>query len=293
MLKKEIKTKSCCETRQLYAEDVLTAQERRQHTRQEKFVRKQKRSHLLILLARVLLLVVFVFAWEYASRNEWIDSFIFSSPTEITDCFLRMLKDHTILHHIAVTLGETMLSFILSIVIGVLAAVLLWACRWLAQVLEPFLVVLNSLPKSALAPLLIVWLGANTRTIIVVGVSLAVFGTILNLYTGFLEADREQIKLIYTLGGGRRAAMTKVIIPGTLPMLVSVMKVNIGLSLVGVVIGEFLAANEGLGYLIIYGSQVFQLNLVMMSIFILCVIAFVLYQAVAQLEKKIAKNNEK
>lgn len=293
MREKEIGTRSRREMRQLYTQDVLTAQERRQYTRQEKFVRKQKRSCLLILIARVLLLVAFVLAWEYASRNEWIDSFIFSSPTEIADCFWRMMKDHTILHHIAVTLGETMLSFVLSIAIGVLAAVCLWACRWLAQVLEPFLVVLNSLPKSALAPLLIVWLGANTRTIIVVGVSLAVFGTILNLYTGFLEVDREQIKLIYTLGGGRRAAMTKVIIPGTLPMLVSVMKVNIGLSLVGVVIGEFLAANEGLGYLIIYGSQVFQLNLVMMSIFILCVIAFVLYQAVSVLEKKIAKNNEK
>lgn len=283
------KRKYGMEPERLYAWEPVTAQS----SRQELFVRRQKREQLLILLARALLLILFVLAWEYAGRKELIDSFIFSSPSEIVECFLRMLKDHTILHHIAVTLKETILSFLLSIGIGVLAAVCLWACRRLAQILEPFLVVLNSLPKSALAPLLIVWLGANTRTIIVVGVSLAVFGTILNLYTGFLDADKEQVKLIYTLGGGRMAAMTKVIIPGTLPMLVSVMKVNIGLSLVGVVIGEFLAANEGLGYLIIYGSQVFQLNLVMMSIFILCVIAFALYQGVALLEKKLQKNWQK
>ncbi len=257
------------------------------NTAQQLYVRKQKTQKCLVILFRVLSLVLFVCLWEWASRNEVIDSFIFSSPSEIADCFLRMAKDHSIFQHVGVTLGETLLSFGLSIVIGLLAAVLLWSAKGIARVLEPYLVVLNSLPKSALAPLLIVWLGANTRTIIVVGVSLAVFGTILNLYTGFLEVDKEQVKLIYTLGGGKRHALSKVIIPSTVPLLVSVMKVNIGLSLVGVVIGEFLAADAGLGYLIIYGSQVFQLNLVMTGIIILCVIALVLYQGIAFLEKRI------
>lgn len=258
-------------------------------TAQQLYVRKQKREKYLIVFVRIAILLVFIGIWEFASRTDIIDSFIFSSPTEIVQCFVNMAKDQSIFRHIWVTLSETLISFGLSILIGLLVAMVLWSVKGIAGVVEPYLVVLNSLPKSALAPLLIVWLGANTRTIIVVGVSLAVFATILNLYTGFLEVDQEQIKLIYTLGGNRRQVLTKVIIPSTIPMLVSIMKVNIGLSLVGVVIGEFLAANEGLGYLIIYGSQVFQLNLVMMSIIVLCIIAFVLYQGIALLEKRITK----
>lgn len=253
---------------------------------QQQYVQKQKKEYRCILAVRVVLLLVFLGIWEFTSRRGIIDSFIFSSPTEILNCFLRMAEDQSIFRHIWVTLSETLVSFALSVILGLFVAMILWSMKGVAGVMEPFLVVLNSLPKSALAPLLIVWLGANTRTIIVVGVSLAVFATVLNLYTGFREVDQEQIKLIYTLGGNSRQVLTKVIVPSTIPLLVSIMKVNIGLSLVGVVIGEFLAADEGLGYLIIYGSQVFQLNLVMMSILVLCVIAFGLYQGIAFLEKR-------
>ena len=151
--------------------------------------------------------------------------------------------------------------------------------------MEPYLVVLNSLPKSALAPLLIVWLGANTKTIIVAGISVAIFGTIISMYAGFVEVNPEKIKLIYTLGGRKRHALFKVVLPSNIPNLISNMKVNIGLSLVGVIIGEFLAARRGLGYLIIYGSQVFKLDWVMMSIVILCIIAMVLYKLINLLEK--------
>lgn len=256
---------------------------------QQQYVQKQKKEHRCILAVRVVLLLIFLGIWEFTSRRGIIDSFIFSSPTEIANCFLRMAEDQSIFRHIWVTLSETLISFALSVVLGLFVAMILWSMKGVAGVMEPFLVVLNSLPKSALAPLLIVWLGANTRTIIVVGVSLAVFATILNLYTGFQEVDKEQIKLIYTLGGNSRQVLTKGIVPSTIPLLVSIMKVNIGLSLVGVVIGEFLAADEGLGYLIIYGSQVFQLNLVMMSILVLCVIAFGLYQGIAFLEKRMKK----
>ena len=134
----------------------------------------------------------------------------------------------------------------------------MWYVGSLAEILEPYLVILNSLPKSALAPLLIVWLGTGTGTIIVAGISVAIFGSIISLYTGFSQADPEMLKLIYTLGGNRRDALFKVILPSSIPLILSNMKVNIGLSLVGVIIGEFLAARRGLGYLIIYGSQVFS-----------------------------------
>ena len=165
-------------------------------------------------------------------------------------------------------------------------AVLLWTCPKLAKITEPYLVVLNSLPKSALAPLLIVWLGANERTIIVCGMSVAIFGSILNLYTGFCEADPEKLKLIETLGGGKKEKLMKIILPSSVPLLLSVMKVNIGLCLVGVIIGEFIGARKGLGYLIIYSSQTFKLTWVLMSIIILCIIAIILYGILGLIEKR-------
>ena len=148
----------------------------------------------------------------------------------------------------------------------------------MSEILEPFLVVLNSLPKSALAPLLIVWHGTGMDTIIAAGISVAIFGAIINLYTGFLQADPEKLLLIRTLGGTRRDCFFKVVLPASIPVILSNMKVNIGLSLVGVVIGEFLAARRGLGYLIIYGSQVLQLDMLITSILLLCIIAMGLYQ---------------
>ena len=150
---------------------------------------------------------------------------------------------------------ETLVSFVFTVFLGIGTAVLLWCCPKLSRILEPYLVVLNSLPKSALAPILIVWLGSNIRTIIVASISVAVFGSILTLHNGFSSMDPDQIKLIRSLGGNRIHILTKVLLPGSIPLILANMKVNIGLCLVGVIIGEFLAAKQGLGYLIIYGSQ--------------------------------------
>ena len=200
-----------------------------------------------------------------------------------------MLMDKSIFLHTGVTLFETLVSFALVVVIGIAGAVLLWSSKSLSEVLDPYLVMLNSLPKSALAPILIVWLGNNMRTIIVAAVSVAVFGSILTLHNGFQSMDPDQVKLIYSLGGTRRDVLLKVLLPGSIPLIISNMKVNIGLCLVGVIIGEFLAAQAGLGYLIIYGSQVFKMDLVVMSIVILCVLSAILYQGIAAAEKKVEK----
>ena len=195
-----------------------------------------------------------------------------------------MTLDQSIFLHIGITLYETLASFACVTLFSLLVAVLLWSSRKLSEILEPYLVVLNSLPKSALAPLLIVWLGANIKTIILAGMSVAIFGTILNLYTCFSQSSPEKEKLIYTLGGTKKDTLLKVVLPGTVPNILSIMKVNIGLCLVGVVIGEFIGARRGLGYLIIYGSQVFKLDWVLMSIVILCVIAMLLYALLGRLE---------
>lgn len=248
------------------------------------YLMAHRRHHHIVSLSRLLLIIVFLGLWELAARRQWIDAFFFSSPSGIITYLYRMIADHSFFTHTGITLLEIIVSFLLVTLLSLLIATILWYVRSLAEVLEPYLVILNSLPKSALAPLLIVWLGTGTNTIIVAGISVAVFGSIINLYTGFSQADPEMLKLIYTLGGNRRDAFFKVIFPGSIPLILSNMKVNIGLSLVGVIIGEFLAARRGLGYLIIYGSQVFQLSMVITSIIILCVIAMAFYKLIQSLE---------
>ena len=251
---------------------------------QIRFLKAHRRHHHLIGLCRLLLIVAFLGLWELAAMKEWIDVFFFSSPSGIVRYLYQMLIDYSFFSNTGITLLETIVSFLLVTCLSLLTATLLWYVNSLAEVLEPYLVVLNSLPKSALAPLLIVWLGTGTNTIIVAGISVAVFGSIINLYTGFCQSDPEMLKLIYTLGGNKRDAFIKVILPSSVPLILSNMKVNIGLSLVGVIIGEFLAARRGLGYLIIYGSQVFQLNMVITSIIILCAIAMAFYKLIQSLE---------
>lgn len=257
---------------------------------QQNYIKNLEHRKHKIAAIRILIFVLFLLLWETAVRLGWIEGFIFSSPSRVWNTFRGMCEDGSILTHTGITLAETLVSFILVVLIGIGAAVLLWYNTALSEVLEPYLVILNSLPKSALAPLLIVWLGANMKSIIVSGISVAIFGTMLNLYTGFSEMDPDKIKLIYTLQGTRRDVLFKVILPGTLPLVISIMKVNIGLCLVGVVIGEFIGARQGLGYLIIYGSQVFKLDWVIMSIVILCIIAVLLYGALHLLEKRCLKH---
>ena len=254
---------------------------------QVSYMKHMKRVQYAITAARFLLLIGFIVLWEIAARFKWIDSFIFSSPSRIVKTFLQMAANGSIFYHSAVTMLETGVSFALIVVLGIGTAVLLWTSKSISSVLEPYLVLLNSLPKSALAPMIIVWLGNNPKAIIVTAVSVAIFGTVLNIYTSFAETDKDKIRLIQTLGGSRAAVLTKVVLPASLKTIISNMKVNIGLSLVGVIIGEFLADKAGLGYLIIYGSQVFKMDWVAMSIVILCIISVILFKIIDLIEKVI------
>lgn len=258
--------------------------------RQAAFIRSHRRHHHMVTSLRLLLLFLFLTAWELSTRMHLIDPFIFSSPSRVAQTLLEMSRDGTIFRHTGITLYETLLSFLLVILVSFLTATVLWFSSTISEILEPCLVILNSLPKSALAPLLIVWLGANTRTIIVAGMSVAVFGSIISMYTAFRETDPDKIKLIYTLGGNRLQVLWCVVFPSSIPSIISILKVNIGLCLVGVIIGEFLAAREGLGYLIIYASQIFKLNYLITSLLILCVIAFCLYQIIQKAEHRIRKS---
>jgi len=254
---------------------------------QQTFLRRVKIRRRIVSFTRILIFAVFLIAWEIGAACGSINDFIFSSPSRVVSTFVSMCQSRDIFVHISVTLGETLLSFLLVLVIALLAAVLLWASDTISEIAEPYLVILNSLPKSALAPVLIVWLGNNQKTIIVTAISIAVFGTVINLYTSFSEIDPEKIKLIKMLGGNRADILFRLILPSCLPIIISNAKVNIGLCLVGVIIGEFLAARQGLGYLIIYGSQTFKMDWVIMSITLLCIIAGILYGILNRLEKRI------
>lgn len=252
---------------------------------QKQFMRKYRIRQIIIHTSRLLILVLFIGGWEMLTKYKIIDSFIFSSPSRIIKAAVKYWTDGTLKYHIGVTLAETFICFAIVILGGMAAAVLLWWNDLIYRILEPYLVILNSLPKSALAPLFIVWLGTGMRTIIVAAISVAIFGAIMSLYEHFRQTDPDKIKLIYTLGGNKLTVLFKVVIPSNKAFIINVMKVNMGLSLVGVIIGEFVAANAGLGYLILYASQVFKLDLVLLSITILAFVAAVLYLALDLLER--------
>lgn len=245
---------------------------------------------ITIKLLRVAILLILLFSWEISSRFGLIDTFFFSSPSRIFRNLFILNKNGSILLHTGITLLETLISFVFTIFFSIIVSLLLWYFTKASIVLEPYLVALNSLPKSALAPLLIVWLGTGMKTIIIAGMSVAMFGCIINLYYSFRQSDQDKMKLIYTLGGTKKDVLFRIILPGSIPTIISNMKVNIGLCLVGVIIGEFLAARRGLGYIIIYSTQVFKLDWLILSILVLCIIAMLLYSILRQIEIKILKN---
>ncbi len=258
---------------------------------QSAYLKARARRRHLVLTGQILLFILFVGLWELTAQTGLLNDFIFSSPSQMIKTFLRMTEDFSIFRHIGITLAETAGSFFLVMAIGLGSAMVLWLFPALAELLEPYLVMLNSLPKSALAPVLIVWLGNNMKTIVVAAVSVAVFGAIMTLHTGFQNVDPDKIKLIYTLGGSKWDVLRKVLIPSSVPLIINNMKVNIGLCLVGVIIGEFLASDQCMCYLIIYGSQVFKMDMVMMSIVLLCLLSMGFYRLIGVLEKWAARRS--
>lgn len=253
---------------------------------QREFISSQKKRRQRIILCQLLIMVLFAVFWEAGAALGAVDAFIFSSPSRVAACLMSMASDGSLFLHTGVTLAETLISFAMVVAGSLAAALALWALPTVSQVLEPYLVILNSLPKSALAPLLIVWLGSSPKTIVAAAVSVAIFGSVITLHNGFLQTDPEQIKLIYSLGGKKQDVLRKLLLPSSVPLIISSMKVNIGLCLVGVIIGEFLAADAGLGYLIIYSSQTFRMTIMIASILVLCAISAALYRGITAVEKR-------
>ena len=249
--------------------------------------RREKRQ---VRITQVLLLVSLLALWELAARMKWIDTFLFSSPSAIVDIFRVYFLNGTIWAHIGITMWETFVGFFIGTFCGIGIAILLWWWPVLSRILDPFLVVLNALPKTALAPIVIVWFGAGLTGIIAVAVSICIVVTILSAYTDFRSVDADKIRMLESFGATRAQILRKLILPANRDNMLSLAKINMGLSLIGVIDGEFLVSRSGIGYLIVYGSQVFRLDLVMMGVVILAVCAWILNSLINLLERHIKKS---
>lgn len=257
----------------------------------KQYLKKIKQKKSLILLTQISILVGFLALWEFFANKNIIDSFITSQPSRILTTFLN-LSSNDLLKHIWVTSYETIVGFLLGTVLGIIIAIILWWSNFLSKVSEPFLVILNSLPKVALGPIIIIWVGAGTPAIIVMAIAISLIVTILENLNGFLKTDTEIIKMAHTFKATKMQVLTKIVIPDNLSTFINSLKVNIGLSLVGVISGEFLVSKAGLGYLIVYGGQVFKLDLVMTSVIILGIVAGLMYSIVLLLEKFILNSKK-
>ena len=253
------------------------------------YLRQLQRQKREITWWRTGLLFGLLLLWELAARLGWIDSFITSSPSRIISTLLS-LGDNQLPMHIAVTLYETLTGFVLGAFGGLLLAILLWQSDRVPRILEPYLVVLNSLPKIALGPVIIIWVGAGTRAIVVMAVAISMIVTVLEMLEGFRSTDPELIRMAETFGADRRQVFRKIVFPANIPVLFNSLKINIGLSLVGVIAGEFLVSKAGLGYLIVYGGQVFQLDLVMTGVLILALMAVGMYRCITLVEHRMLRS---
>ncbi|UTE76983.1 ABC transporter permease [Rossellomorea sp. KS-H15a] len=254
------------------------------------YIQSLKREQRWVWFYQALIFTVFFSLWEIASRNSWVDPLIFSSPSKIWKLFIVKLGDGSLLANLSVTLGETVIGFILGTLLGTLLAALLWWSPFLSKVLDPYLVILNAMPKVALGPILIVGLGPGFTSIIAMGTVISVIITTIVVYTSFREVDPNYLKVMQTFGAKRGQMFKEVILPASFPTIISTLKVNVGLSWVGVIVGEFLVSAKGLGYMIIYGFQVFNFTLVLLSLLVIAVFATIMYKLVEQLEKKWIKS---
>ncbi|MVX67052.1 ABC transporter permease subunit [Clostridium chromiireducens] len=256
----------------------------------EEYLRKIKSTKRRIVITRILILVIFIALWQIAANQKWIDPFLTSSPARVIKSFVSLYEDGSLFKHIGVTCYETILGFSLGTILGVLIAIILWWSPMISKILDPYLVVLNALPKVALAPIIIFWIGNGMPAIIVIALLISVITTIIGVLSGFNEIDKEKIMLMNTFRASKIQILRYLIFPYSIPIFISALKINVGLSWVGVIMGEFLVAKNGLGFLIVYGGQVAQLDMVMMSIVILSIIAFIMYEVVSLVEKRLVKD---
>lgn len=253
------------------------------------YLQARKRRLTAIHVLRISLLVFFLAFWELSARLGWVDAFVVSSPTRVMATLRKLYASGDLWLHLGTSTLETVVGFTLGTVLGTLIAIGLWWSDFVSRILEPYLVVLNALPKTALGPIFIVWIGAGTGSIIAMTLAISIIVTILNMHVGFLSTDPQKIRMMRTLGATRGQILRYLVFPANYDTLFNTLRVNVGLSWVGVIMGEFLVSKAGLGYLIVYGSQVFNMDLVMATVLLLAIAAVVMYQFVLWLENFMKK----
>ena len=253
------------------------------------YLKNIKKRNFLIRLTQIIIVVLFIVIWQILANYNLINTFIFSSPQKVVDTVIKLHLSNNLYQHIWITIYETLISFLFGTIIGIVIATIMWWNKFIAKVIDPYLTVLNSLPKVALGPIIIIWSGAGIKSIILMALLISTIITIINVYQGFADTDVNKIKLMKSLNATKYQIYTKLILPANYNNIISTLKINISMSLIGVIMGEFLVSKSGLGYLIMYGSQVFNLNLVIAGIVLLCIIAAIMYYIILYIEKRFKK----
>ena len=254
---------------------------------QRKYINYIKRQKVLIKVIQIFLIIFILGIWQIASQKEVINPFIYSSPYKVFKTIINLIKTHNLFNHVFCTLKEITISFMLGSFLGLLFAVILYEVKILAKIIEPFLITLNSLPKIALGPMIIIIAGANIKSVIVMALLINLIITIMNIYNGFLNVDNSKVTLLLSFKASKYQMLKYLIFPSSFNTIITALKINISMTLIGVIMGEFLVSKEGIGYLIIYGTQIFDMNLVMAGILVLVIISILIYLLV----NKVLKNN--
>ncbi|MGV3653363.1 MAG: ABC transporter permease [Noviherbaspirillum sp.] len=254
--------------------------------RHARFLRDMRLRKFWLVFTQLAVLAVFFGIWQFVASAGLVDPFIISHPMAIVEKIGELIRDGTLMHHIGITVMETLIAFVVGTVAGIVLAAMFWWWKFFSDVADPYIVILNATPKIALGPVFIIWLGANMGAAVALAVSITLFIAILSVYSAFRQVDPQKLMLVTSLGGTKWQCFQKVVFPSAIPTIISTLKVNIGLALTGTIVGEFLAANAGLGYLIIYGQNIFSMTLVMTSLVILTAIAGLMYYAVCLLERQ-------
>lgn len=251
-----------------------------------------RRKNFAVIFSRALILILLLFVWELAARLEWVNPFVTSSPSRVAKTLRDLYLAGTLFYHIGVTLFETLLGFFIAVFGGYLLALLLWWSEGARRTAEPYLVVINALPKIALGPLVIIWFGTGKEAIICMTVLVGIIVATMNMLGGFMATDENKLLLLRSLGAKKIQILTKLVIPSSMPTFISMLKISVGMAWIGSIMGEYIVSKAGIGYLIVYGGQVFKLDLVMASVFVLCVLAAGMYAIVAAIEKIVVKSRE-
>ncbi|MDR0976004.1 MAG: ABC transporter permease [Christensenellaceae bacterium] len=254
-----------------------------------KFRKRQITQKWLVRAAQFSIFAVLIILWEVLTKYQVIDSFFISSPSRIIKAIGELSASGELFGHIGATLYETLAGFAISVGLGTIIAILLWTSSTVKRILEPYLVLLNALPKIALGPVIIILAATQTAAIITMCVLICVITTIISLLSSFINADAEHITLLKSMNANKAQIFTKYVFPSSIPNFISVLKVNIGLCWVGSIMGEYLTSTRGLGYLILYGSQVFKLDYVMASVVIIAILATFMYVLISFVEKRVHK----